>query len=231
MKNLWSMLGFLLLVQTSLRAQNEAELVKKVKAKLEKVSDYQATGKMKVDVPFISMPESLVTVYYKKPNKFSVVKQGGIAILPKGGVNMSTNALLQSDRYTAVGAGASLVEAKPVKVVKLLPTDENSNVVLTTLYIDEKDLLIRKTVVTTKENGTYEMIFRYGRYINWGLPDEVVFSFNAKDYKLPKGVTFDYEKGGSAKQPPANAKGSVTLSYSAYTINKGLPDQLFRKER
>jgi hypothetical protein len=26
----------------------------------------------------------------------------------------------------------------------------------------------------------------YGKYIAYGLPDKVIFSFNTKDYKLPK---------------------------------------------
>ena len=33
----------------------------------------------------------------------------------------------------------------------------------------------------------------------YGLPDKVIFSFNTKDYKLPKGVTFDYDDGAKKK--------------------------------
>ena len=29
----------------------------------------------------------------------------------------------------------------------------------------------------------------YGKYAEYGLADKVIFSFNTKDYKLPKGVT------------------------------------------
>src|ERR1700748_3201936 len=73
-------------------AQDVTELVNKVKAKLDKVNDYTANGVLKTDVAFIKAPVSKVTVYYKKPNHFRLVKNGGISVLPKGGisVNMST---------------------------------------------------------------------------------------------------------------------------------------------
>jgi hypothetical protein len=57
----------------------------------------------------------------------------------------------------------------------------------------------------------------------------VVFSFNTKDYKLPKGITFEYEKGGGKKEEALkNKKGKVEISYSAYSINKGIEDKVFQ---
>ncbi|HWJ28810.1 MAG TPA: hypothetical protein VNS32_19855, partial [Flavisolibacter sp.] len=89
-------------------------------------------------------------------------------------------------------------------------------------------LVIRKANVTTKENGTYEIEMSYGKFINWGLPDKVTFTFNTKDYKLPKGVTFDYEKGDQKKTPAAkDQKGKVVITYNTYTINKGIDDKIF----
>src|ERR1700749_3810700 len=73
-------------------AQDVTGLVNKVKSKLDKVNDYTANGVLKTDVAFIKAPVSKVVVYYKKPNHFKLVKNGGISVLPKGGisVNMST---------------------------------------------------------------------------------------------------------------------------------------------
>src|SRR6266542_5995088 len=208
--------------------QGEADLIKKVKAKLDKVNDYTAEGKMKIDVSFIDAPDSKVIVYYKKPDKFKVKKAGGISILPKGGVSVNMGTLLANENYDIVPGKDTKINGADVKVVKLLPQDENSNVVLTTLYIEEKNLVIRKATVTTKENGSYEIELNYGKYIDWGLPDKVVFSFNAKDYKLPKGITFEYEKGKKKKEEALkNKKGKIEITYSSYTINKGIDDKIF----
>jgi outer membrane lipoprotein-sorting protein len=208
--------------------QDETELIKKVKAKLDKVNDYTANGRMKIDVSFIDAPDSRVIVYYKKPDKFKVKKAGGISILPKGGVSVNMGSLLANENYDIVPGRDTKINGADVKVVKLLPQDENSDVVLTTLYIEEKNLVIRKATVTTKENGSYEIELNYGKYIDWGLPDKVIFSFNAKDYKLPKGITFEYEKGNTKKQDALkNKKGKIVITYSSYTINKGIDDKTF----
>jgi outer membrane lipoprotein-sorting protein len=211
-----------------LLAQNETELVKKVKGKLDKVNDYTAEGKMKIDVSFIDAPQSKVTVYYKKPDKFKVKKNGGISILPKGGVSINLGSLLGNENYDIVPGRNAKVNGLDLKVVKLLPQNENSNVVLTTLYIEEKNFVVRKATVTTKESGSYEIDLNYGKYIEWGLPDKVVFSFNTKDYKLPKGLTFEYEKGDQKKAGTLkNKKGKVEITYSSYVINKGVADKIF----
>lgn len=212
------------------RAQNANDLVKRVKEKLAAVSDYQAEGIMKTDVSFMKVPESQVTIYYKKPDKFKIKKQNGISIVPKGGVNINLGALFAGNDFTAVPAGKGEVNGSAVAIVKLLPLNENSDVVVSTLYIDEKDALIKKAVMTTRENGTYEMEMQYGRYANRGLPDKVVFIFATKDYKLPKGLAFDYDTGNQPKNNPASGsqKGKIEIAYSAYTINKGIGDEVFK---
>ena len=218
--------SFLLLLTSAASAQLPAlELVKKVKAKLDKVNDYVATGKMKTDVVFIKAPISNIKAYYKKPNKFQVKRDGGISLLPKGGVSVNISSLLLTEEYTAIDAGNGTVDNQQVRIIKLLPLNENSDVVLTTMYIDEKALLIRKANTTTKDNGTYEMQMSFGKYADWGLPDKVVFSFNTKDYKLPKGITLEYDDGSKKAELPKNKKGRVEITYSSYVINKGVSDE------
>lgn len=213
-------------------AQEETELIKKVKAKLDKVNDYTAQGKIKIDVSFIDAPGSKVTVYYKKPDRFKVKKAGGISILPKGGVSINMGALLANENYDIVPGRDAKVNGVNTKVVKLLPQNENSDVVLTTLYIEEKNSVIKKATVNTKENGSYEIELNYGKYTDWGLPDKLTLFFNAKDYKLPKGITFEYEKGDKKKeQALKNKKGKVEISYSSYTINKGIDDKIFNNDK
>ncbi|HVG11389.1 MAG TPA: hypothetical protein VM843_00235 [Flavisolibacter sp.] len=207
--------------------QGEAALISRIKAKLERVKDYTATGQMKVDVSFINTPPSSVVMYYKAPQQFTVKKEGGISILPKGGVSVNLNALLVGNDYTIVPGGTALVKGQQLKVVKLLPNDAASNVVLTTFYIDEKALLIRKTGVTTKESGSYEIEMEYGKWASWGLPDKMVFVFSTKDYKLPKGVTFEYEKGGTKPKKTGDDKGRVEIIYKNYSLNKGVSDKVF----
>ncbi|TAE14558.1 MAG: hypothetical protein EAY72_07105 [Bacteroidetes bacterium] len=213
-----------------LHAQDMTALVKKVKAKLDVVNDYTAEGVMKTDIVFIKAPISKIKVFYKKPNSFKLVKDGGISLLPKGGISVNMSTIIAADDYVALAAGDAVFEGTKVKLVKVIPTDENSNIVLTTLYIDEENLLIRKAVSTTKENGTYDMQLYFGKYAQLGLPDKVIFSFNTKDYKLPKGITLEFQdtKQQSDLDKLKNKKGKVEISYKNYVVNKGIDAAIFK---
>jgi outer membrane lipoprotein-sorting protein len=212
-------------------AQDVSDLVKKVKAKLDQVKDYKASGNLKTDVSFLKIPVSKVNVYYKKPDQFRIKKDGGISLLPKGGVSINLNALMTMGEYVAVDAGEAVINSLKLKVIKLLPVGEESEIILSTLFIDEQALLIKKSVTTTRENGTYEMEMQYGKFIQWGLPDKVVVTFNTKDYKLPKGVTFEYEAGEkpvTKEDALKNKKGKVEITYQSYQINQGISDAVFK---
>ena len=212
-----------------LSAQTPQELINKVKAKLEKVNDYTAKGKLKTNVVFIKAPIASVKVYYKKPDKMKIVNENGISFIPKGSVNINLAKFLSgSGNFEIVDAGTE--PATGLRILKLLPSDENSEIVLSTLYIDEKTELIKKAKNTTRDNGTYELEMSYGKYIAYSLPDKVIFSFNTKDYKLPKGVTFDYDDGTEKKpgEDLKNKKGKVEITYTEYLINKGVNDAVFK---
>lgn len=212
-----------------LSAQTPQDLLNKIKAKLENVNDYTAKGKLKTNVVFIKAPISSVKVYYKKPDKMKIVNETGISFIPKGSVNINLAKFISgSDNYEIVDAG--IEPSTGLRILKLLPSDENSEIVLSTLYIDEKAELIKKAKNTTRDNGTYELEMSYGKYASYGLPDKVIFSFNTKDYKLPKGVTFDYDDGTEKKPEDSlkNKKGKVEITYSEYIINKGVDDSIFK---
>jgi len=230
MKQILPAIALIMLSTAPLSAQDVDALVTRVRARLDKVKDYHATGNLKTDVAFLKVPVSRINVWYKSPDRFRIKKDGGISLLPKGGLSFNMRSLLMTDHYTAVPAGESKVGGQQTRVIKLLPTDENSDIVLTTLYIDEKEELIRRATTTTRENGTYDMQMDYGKYGQWGLPDKVVFSFNTKDYKLPKGVTFEYETGEKPQTPEEqlrNKKGKVEITYETYTINQGVSEAVF----
>lgn len=211
-------------------AQDVTGLVNKVKAKLDKVNDYTATGILKTDVAFIKAPVSKVIIYFKKPDHFRLVKKGGISVLPKGGISVNVGMVLNTDNFIALDAGEATINKIKTRVVKLLPNDADDDIVLSTLYIDESTLLIMKAVTTTKENGTFEVNMSYGKYAAYALPDKVLFSFNTKNYKLPKGITLDFDEDTNPDdlKKLKNKKGKIEIDYSSYIINKGVDDAVFK---
>jgi outer membrane lipoprotein-sorting protein len=221
-------LFFLLVFSKNILAQDIKGLIAKVRQKIEQVNDYEATGKMKTNVAFLKVPVADVNVYFKKPNKLKLKSTKGVSFIPKGAVSFNINNLLNDD-FSIIDAGTDKIGNTPVRVAKLLPNDDNSDVVLSTIYIDPVNHLLLKSKTTTKESGTYELLLSYGKYSDYGLPDKVVFSFNTKDYKLPKGITFDFETGNDNKTKTIKSnKGVAELLFSQYKINKGIAESVFK---
>lgn len=229
MKNCLLISCFLLLF-SSLQAQDADKLLAAAKAKLESVKDYTGEATLSVNVSFMNVPDSRVKVYFLQPDQFKILKPDGISILPKGGMSISLNSLISGKEFTAVPGGYTSMNGRKLATIKLLPVNENSDIVLSTLLVDETTALVWKATTTTRENGTYESILEYGRFARWGLPDKILFVFNTNTFKLPKGVTMEYEgsKKAATSKPQGDGKGRVTLVYSNYTINTGLKPALFK---
>lgn len=224
---------FLLIIMTfcinSLDAQSNP-LIEKVSQKLSLVNDYTAIGIMKTDVSFIKASLGKVKVYFKKPNLLKIKKEGGISLLPKGGVSVTLNSLLNSKQFIAMESGKQLFKGKELQVIKLIPTDDALDWVISTLWIDASTALVYKTFTTTKDNGTYEITMEYGIYADFGLPSKVIFGFNTKDYKLPNGITLEFgeDDAAVAKQKALRSKkGTIEITYSNYVINKGVSNSMF----
>ncbi len=214
----------------SVHAQHARELLELVKAKIEKVNNYTARGEMKTTVSFMKVPAAEVKVYFKQPGRVKIVNEKGISLVPKGTVSISLSNLLHGD-YQALDAGNDVVNGRPVTVINLLPSDQNGEVVLSRLYIDTARALILLAKTTTRQSGTNELEMTYGRYAAFALPDKVIFTFSTQDYKLPKGVTFDYDDGSTRKKESPgreNQRGKIEIDYHDYTINKGLADAVFQ---
>ena len=222
------LLSFFASITSITRAQTAEEILQKVRMKLEKVDDYEAKGKMKTNVVFIKAPIATVKVYYKKPDMLRIINENGISFIPKGSVNINlNNTFINIRQFDIIDAGK---DDSGLHMIKLLPKDDTADIVLSTLYIDEKNMLVKKSKTTTKENGTYELKMSYGKYSEYGLPDKIVFSFNIKDYKLPKGITLDYDDGMEKdREKLKNKKGTVEISYTEYRINKGIDNKVFTR--
>ncbi|HEV8286988.1 MAG TPA: hypothetical protein VGQ09_21910 [Chitinophagaceae bacterium] len=200
-------------------SQSAEELIQKIKEKLEKVNNYEADATLKTNVSFIKAPVANVKIYYNKPDKLKIINKNGISFIPKGSVNINFGSVFINNKdFDIIDVGK---DNSGLRIIKLLPKNDTADIVLSTLYIDEKNLLIKRSKTTTKENGTYELEMTYGKYSTYGLPDKIILSFNTKEYKLPKGVTLDYDNGTKKNDERLkNKKGTVEIVYNRYIINK-----------
>jgi len=189
----------LLLAFSHKKANDINETIRLVKEKYDKVNDYSATGKLKTNVIFIKAPVATVKVFYKKPDKLNIKNEKGVSLIPKGTININLNNVFMLKEYESFDGGKEKVNGKECRVIKIFPLDDKNDISRATLYIDETEMLTIKSVITSKENGTFELVMTYGSQKNWALPDKVEFTFNTREYKLPKGVSIDYDNGTTGK--------------------------------
>lgn len=232
-------LTLLLLCSISAGAQQtDAEaLFYRLRDKVVSVKDYTARVKMKIDISFMRVPQLNGTLYFKSPDKLRLERHGGISIMPRKSVNLTLNNLIPSGGATVIDAGADVVAGRPVRVLKVVPNNDQTDIVLTKMWVDEERLLPLRTETTTRDNGTVKMELEYGRYTDLALPDKVTFLLDVKEYKMPKGVTMDYDDGSEATElkktndQKKSKKGKIQITYLDYKINTGLSDAVFVEKK
>ncbi|MEP0861399.1 MAG: hypothetical protein HRF52_08175 [Ignavibacterium sp.] len=206
------------------------ELINSVITNYNKVKDYEVDVEIKVDVDFLKVPDAKAKIYFKQPDKIRL-KSEGFALLPKEGLDFSPTALVKKD-YTAIYEQDVILNGKKVSMVKVIPIGEQSNIILSTLWIDPVDKVIRKVESTTKTNGTFTIELSYNESFKYPLPEKMIFSFNIDKLNLPKAFSTDGNPPSKKKRlPDAPTKGNVFVKYSNYKVNIGIPDSVFEEKQ
>ncbi|MGA7721384.1 MAG: hypothetical protein WCA84_09410 [Ignavibacteriaceae bacterium] len=202
-------------------------IIKNLKDNFKKVKDYTADVDIKVDVSFLKVPEMKAKIYFKQPDK-THIESDGFAMLPKDGLYTSPLSLLNGE-YTAIYSGDELFDGHKTYVVKIIPLNDKGDVILSTLWIDQSENLLRKVESTTKTNGTFIIILKYDNN-NFPLPQNIEFTFNTSRLKLSRN-SMEEDNSNNNKNNPGNSTGKVFLTYSNYIVNKGIPDSMFPKKK
>ena len=216
------------------KADDGTKLFYALRTKILTVKDYTADVKMKIDVSFMRVPQLRGTLYFKAPDKMRLERNGGLSMLPKKNINLTISNLIPSGNVTVIDMGPVTVKGKKLRLLKAIPEDDMANIILTKIWVDETNLVATRAETTTRNDGTVIMDLDFGHYTNYGLPDKVTIYMNVKDYKLPKGVTMDYNDETEATKAPKSAsqgpqKGTIEINYLKYAINTGLSDDKFGK--
>lgn len=220
-------LFFLVLISVNAQSKDPNKLLKALEAKFEKVKDYQAEVDVRLDMEFIKVPPTKGKVYFKQPDKFKF-ESDGFAMLPKQSTNFSPMQLLKGD-YTSVFVRNEKIDGNSLDVVKLVPNNDTSNFIISTLWIDAANSVISKVETTTKKSGTVKTEFTYTP-TTIPLPTVLKLSFNLGEANLPENP-MNSKKETDQNRRPTRIKGLVIMTYSNYKINKGIPDKLFEEKK
>ncbi len=212
-------------------AQNNANaFLRSVYSKIQKAKDYSVQAHIKVDMPFIRMVPVNAKIYFKQKDKFKVESKG-IAIVPRQGFDQASKMLADTNSYTAMIQGDEKIGAIQTRIVNVIPLSDTSDMILGKFWIDPLQSVIIKSQLTTRSSGTIVTEYTYGSEVEYGLPDEMIFSVDVKKFKAPKGVIAESNKSTTDKDGKGNSnkRGKIYIVLTNYQVNKGVPDSMFKK--
>lgn len=230
MKLLISLL-FILIQFGYSQSKDPNEIINAVIKNFNKVNDYQVDVNIKVDVEFIKVPETKAKIYFKQPDKVHLEAEG-FAMLPKNGMEFSPSSFIKKD-YTAVYEKDVDLNGFKTSIIKVIPLGNEGEVILSTLWIDQKKQVIRKVESTTKTNGTFTIDFSFDEKIKFPLPSKIIFSFNMDKMNIPatiSGETSTEKPDKKNKSSDSRTRGKVIVNYLNYLVNKGVPDSIFEEK-
>lgn len=227
----------LLTAQCANAQQSPQQLYNAIREKFLRVKDYKADVRVKVDVNFLKMPPLNGIMYYKAPDKLRMDRRNGVSLMPRRSVNFSIANLVAGTNVDVLDGGIETTAGVPLRILRVIPRDPGSDIVLARLWVDEARMLVTRTESTTRDDGTVQTWLTYSNYTKDALPDKILFVLDVKDFKMPKGVTMDYE-GSVPEEQPKNSKdkgkrkkGRIEVTYLRYTVNQGLSDAVFKEGR
>ena len=196
--------------------------------RLNAVADYKADVNVKASIPSISIPVTNAKVYFKKPTKFKVVSNS-IVILPKQGMSDLNAFFTNPKKYTQVPGEIKMLNGVRTQLITLLPSEESSEIILAKLYVGTAEPLLYKAIITTKSSGNFTIDYAYTDAKKFALPSRMVFTIDVKKFKMPKSVASNIRTTGPTKPVNQDQKGTITITFSNYLINKGISDSFFTK--
>ena len=222
------------------------EIISKTNEEFEKVSDFQAKMTVSLDVPGLRMPKKEYRAYYKRPNKFKATTKG-FGVLPNTGLFTSPKDNFDNLKDMNINQDQTKTRTNQIMISGTLITDSlkakfpneyaklSFNPIVDVLVDTTKWLIISVTsrIDTLKLfqiNNDYEL------YENkYYLPSTSKVEYFIKDMKLANWLKDDIPSMIGADQQLARGrdivKGMITVKYSDYSINKNLPDYIFKKKR
>ncbi|NNG26553.1 MAG: hypothetical protein HKM87_03440 [Ignavibacteriaceae bacterium] len=222
---IFSVLGFS-------QSKDPVEILNNVIKAFEEIEDYVVDVNIRVDVAFLKVPDANAKIYFKQPDKVHMESEG-FALLPKQGMNFSPLGFLKTD-YTALYDKEVELNGTNVSVVKVIPLEERSDVILSTFWIDQSTNRIIKVESSRRPSGTFTIDLTYpDNEADFLLPLSMVFTFAIEDIHFPRGTTGDSDSKDN-NEDEKNGKdktGKVFINYSNYKINAGLSDEIFEDEK
>jgi outer membrane lipoprotein-sorting protein len=200
-----------------------AEILHTMKSQFDSVKDYTATLKVTVDMERMQIPEMLVTIYFKQPDKIHIEAKN-FAMVPREVAGMNPAQFI--DKFDATVVGTEQKENVVVYKLRLISKPEKGKPVRESyIWVDGARWVVIHYESTPSDVRKVAVDFEYeavdGKYT---LPSKIEARM---DIQQP--ADSSAEKMYSPQRLPR--KGTASIIYSDYKVNTGLSDEIFEKKK
>ena len=224
-RNLFVSLVLTIAVSQCMPAQSitAAQILQKMKQQFDSVKDYTVTLNATVNMERMQIPEMIITLYFKQPDKIHI-EANNFAMVPKEAIALNPTQLI--DKFDATIAGTEDKDKATIYKLRLVSKPEKGKPVRESyVWVDGSRWVITHFESTPSDVRKISVDLDYvtidGKYV---LPLKIAAKMDAQQ---PPDSTA--EKTYSPQRLPR--KGSVAILYSDYKVNTGLSDDIFEKKK
>lgn len=213
----------------SLYSQEPKEILKRIQTQLDKVNDFSADLNVHIEISYVNVPDKVGKIYYKKPNQ-TKVDIDGFSFLPKQGVGNFVGDIISEENLNVFQSGQEELEKANTIILTVIPLDQPNGIVLVRLWADTERDIVLKAEITTKEQGTFDILMEYDKIDQmYYLPSKTTVKFKLDNFSIPTAFVSaqDKQKVKDMKGEGEHTKGKIELSYTNYSVNKGISDSIF----
>lgn len=202
--------------------ENPSQYLNLFERKYSGLKDYTAEVRIHFDMEALKAPDMDAKVYYKSPDKVKIESKG-VFLFPReaGYFNPSR---FKPDQYEIRLLERLSLDGKNAVRLQLIPKEAKKSDERFVLTMDVDRILIREIKTFSAEGREVRASIDYRRFGDFDLPSHIKLEF-----ELPPTETNE-TKGlipfGRKAKP---VTGVVEMTYSRYTVNSGLSDQIFKE--
>ena len=200
-----------------------AQILHNMKERFEPVKDYTVTLTATVNMERMQIPEMVITLYFKQPDKVHIEAKN-FAMVPKDAIALNPTQLI--DKFDATLVETIRGDNSTMYKLRLISKPEKGKPVRESyIWVDGSRWVVTRLESTPTDVRRIAVDLEYaaidGKYV---LPSKIVARL---DTQQPSDSSA--ERMYSPQRMPR--KGNVTILYSDYRVNTGLSDELFEKKR
>ena len=200
-----------------------AQILQNVKNQFDVVKDYTVTLKITAEMERMQIPEMLVTLYFKQPDKIHIESKN-FAMIPREAVGLNPAQLI--DKFDAALVATEQRGSGTVYKLRLISKPEKGKPVRESyIWVDGSRWVVTRFESTPSDVRKVAVDLEYetvdGKYI---LPSKVEARMDTQ--QPPDSST---ERMYNPQRMPR--KGTASVMYSDYKVNTGLSDEIFEKKK